>query len=89
MLKPLLNINHTEKEKNKIMASDIPQSIHGKDLPKSGLSSTITVNCEHIEKMLHTGTQGKFAFSSDEPAKMGGDDNHPAPLTYIAAGIGF
>jgi len=32
--------------------------------------------------------QREFVFYSDEPAFLGGDDEHPAPLEYFAAGIG-
>lgn len=31
----------------------------------------------------------KFTIYSDEPAFIGGDDSHPQPLLYIAAGIAF
>ena len=30
----------------------------------------------------------EFVFYSDEPSFLGGDDEHPAPLEYFAAGIG-
>ena len=71
------------------MPSDIPRSIVGKELPKGKFQSTVSVQCEHIEKMLHKGTRDKFTFYSDEPPRLGGDDNFPSPLTYIAGGIGF
>ena len=71
------------------MPSDIPQSIVGKELPKGKFQSTVLVQCEHIEKMLHKVTRDKFTFYSDEPPRLGGDDNFPSPLTYIAGGIGF
>ncbi len=71
------------------MPSDISQSVVGKELPKRKLQSTVSVKCEHIEKMLHKGTRDKFTFYSDEPSRLGGDDNYPSPLTYIAGGIGF
>ena len=71
------------------MPSDIPRAVHGDELPGSGSRFTISVDAEHIEKMLHKGTRGKFEVYSDEPDGMGGDDNYPAPLTYIAMGIGF
>ena len=71
------------------MPSDIPQSVVGSELPKGVYRSTIEIDCEHIEKMLHKADNGKFTFYSDEPPRIGGDDKHPAPLTYIVAGIGF
>ena len=71
------------------MPSDIPQSVVGKELPKGKFQSTVSVKCEHIEKMLHKGTREKFTFYSDEPPRQGGDDNFPSPLPDIAGGIGF
>ena len=47
------------------------------------------VTCDHLEKMLHVANHGEFSFFSDEPEKMGGENEFPAPLTYIASGIGF
>ena len=71
------------------MPGDIPQSVFGKDLPRGVRRSTVAVDCEHQEKMLHRGERGKFVFHSDEPESMGGDDSYPPPLTYIVGGIGF
>ena len=71
------------------MPSDIPQSVQGEELPKGVTRRTVAVDCEHVEKMLHKGTREKFTFYSDEPERMGGDDNYPPPLTYITGGIGF
>ena len=71
------------------MPSDIPQSIVGEELPEGVFTSTVVVDCEHIEKMLHKATRNQFTFYSDEPERLGGDANHPAPLAYIVAGIGF
>ena len=71
------------------MPSDIPQKILGKELPRGLMKSTIAIDCEHIEKMLHKGEKGEFTFFSDEPPSLEGDNKHPSPLTYIASGIGF
>jgi len=71
------------------MPSDIPQSKVGSELPKEVFKSTVSVECEHLEKMLHVGIRDKFTFYSDEPPRLGGDDNYPSPLTYIVGGIGF
>ena len=43
---------------------------------------------ENESKQLHRATQGNFTWHSDEPPRLGGDDNHPQPLTYLTAGIG-
>lgn len=70
------------------MPPDIPQTVFGKELPKEAMRSTIVVECENQEKQLHKATQGDFTWHSDEPPRLGGDDNHPQPLTYLTAGIG-
>ncbi len=31
----------------------------------------------------------QFTFHSDEPPDLWGEDEHPRPLDYILAGIGF
>ena len=38
------------------MTTDIPHELHGDELPRNGTQSTVSVDCEHIEKMLHKGT---------------------------------
>ncbi len=52
------------------------------------MQQTISVDVRNREKQLHEAHEGKFTWYSDEPPYLGGDDNHPQPLTYIAAGIG-
>lgn len=71
------------------MPSDIPPSVHGEELPRGGSVSTVAVDVEHVEKMLHRGTRQHFEVFCDEPERMGGEDKFPPPLTYIAMGIGF
>lgn len=44
---------------------------------------------ENLEKMLHRATVREFTFDSDEPPELGGDDNHPRPLDYLIAAVGF
>jgi len=88
MLNLCWNILIHNKE-NPRMPSDIPQSTVGSELPKEVFKSTVSVECEHLEKMLHVGSRDKFTFYSDEPPRLGGDDNYPSPLTYIVGGIGF
>ena len=43
---------------------------------------------EDLEAELDRLGSRSFVFHSDEPAFLGGDDLHPAPLEYFAAGIG-
>ncbi len=72
-----------------MMRSDIPQSLLGEEFATPRRELTISAECEHQEKMLHKATTGKFVFYADEPPTLGGEDNHPQPLRYIAAGFGF
>jgi hypothetical protein len=46
------------------------------------------VQVEQLEDEAKKVRQREFVFYSDEPAFLGGDDEHPAPLEYFAAGIG-
>jgi hypothetical protein len=71
------------------MPSDIAPSLHGDELPPGGSNSTVAVDVEHLEKMLHRGTRLHFEVFCDEPERMGGEDSYPPPLTYIAFGVGF
>lgn len=50
---------------------------------------TIEAQTTHVEKMKHDASVHGFTFSSDEPAGLGGDDNHPYPLHYLTAAIGL
>lgn len=43
----------------------------------------------NVDKMLHEGNVRQFTFHSDEPPELWGEDEHPRPLDYILAGIGF
>jgi uncharacterized OsmC-like protein len=45
-----------------------------------------TVN---VRKMLHRGTVREFVFYSDEPPDLWGEDEHPRPLDYLLASVGF
>lgn len=71
------------------MEPDIPTSVVGEELPQGVNWRTVAVDCEHVEKMLHKGTRDKFEVYSDEPARIGGEDNYPPPLTYLTWAIGF
>ncbi len=70
------------------MTMDIPQSVLGKELPKETMRNTIVVDIENKEKQLHEARRDDFTWFSDEPPRLGGDGNHPQPLTYLTAGIG-
>lgn len=70
------------------MQMDVPHEVFGDDLPKATMRKTLTVEITNLEKQLHEAREGKFTWASDEPPSLGGDDNHPQPLTYVTAGIG-
>ncbi len=44
---------------------------------------------QNVHRMLHEGHVRQFTFHSDEPPDLWGEDEHPRPLDYILAGIGF
>lgn len=57
----------------------------------------VEANAVHVEKMLHRVNVGsseapafgrpaaEFVVETDEPATLGGEDNHPHPVDYLAA----
>lgn len=62
--------------------------------PPGGLDPAVThrdvyveADAEHLEKMVHRARVGSFTFNSDEPASLGGEDNHPHPLDYFTAAV--
>ncbi len=69
-------------------ASDVTQLPEFSDNVRGKLiTMSATIRC--LEKQLKVATERKFEFYSDEPQYLGGEDNHPQPLTYISAGVGF
>jgi hypothetical protein len=46
------------------------------------------VQLESLEDEAIKVREREFVFYTDEPVFLGGDDHHPAPLEYFAAGIG-
>ena len=50
---------------------------------------TVEAKTENIRGMLHRANTHHFTFYSDEGPELGGDDAHPYPLDYVAAGIGL
>ena len=51
----------------------------------------MTADTETIEGkgQLKLGKSRHFQVYCDEPARIGGDDSYPPPLSYIAMGVGF
>lgn len=50
---------------------------------------TVEAETEHIRRMRHRATVHGFTFYSDEPDTLGGEDQHPYPLDYLAAAVGL
>ena len=83
MTKPLGNEDLSEKAGERVI--DKPE------LPPSGISNENDVYTETVagEVQLKRGTAGKFQVFCDEPARIGGTDQYPSPMNYLAMAIGF
>lgn len=55
-------------------------------LHRSVAQDVVTVN---LHDMTHEATVRQFRFYSDEPPDLAGADEHPRPLDYLLAGVGF
>jgi hypothetical protein len=83
MTKPLGNENLSDKMGERVI--DKPE------LPSSGITNENDVYTETLsgEMQLKRGTAGKFQVFCDEPARIGGTDQYPSPMSYLAMSIGF
>lgn len=54
-----------------------------------GKSVTMGADIKSLGKQLKSATYRDFEFRCDEPEWLGGEDNYPQPLTYLAAAVGF
>ena len=61
------------------------------ELPAAGITNENEVQTQVLagNMQLKRGTSGKFEVFCDEPARIGGTDKHPSPMTYLAMAIGF
>lgn len=61
------------------------------ELPAAGITNENEAICETLDRQvqLKIGRSGKFEVWCDEPARIGGTDQHPSPMTYLAMAIGF
>jgi hypothetical protein len=61
------------------------------ELPPAGMASENDAYTEIVsgEMQLKRGTSRHFEVLCDEPARIGGTDKHPSPMTYLAMAIGF
>ena len=63
-------------------------SIDAPELPAQPYEFVMETEVESLEKMHKIARHRKFEIHVDEPAHLKGDDNHPQPLIYVAAGLG-
>lgn len=66
--------------------AEIPRGLDPDVSERVVTHEALTVN---IDTMHHEAIAGRFTFSSDEPPELAGDDNHPRPLDYLLAAVGF
>ncbi len=61
------------------------------ELPSTGWGNGFTMyaDIEALGKQKKVARFRQFEFFCDEPPMIGGDDEYPQPLTYLAAGVGF
>jgi len=80
---PLTNKDLSEKVGERII--DKPE------LPQQGIFSESEAYTEVMsgEAQLKRGKSGKFEVLCDEPVRIGGTDQHPSPMGYLALAIGF
>lgn len=52
-------------------------------------TNTHQADVSSLGKQLKSARFRHFEFFSDEPPRMGGEDEYPQPLTYLAASLGF
>ena len=58
------------------------------DIPPASLR-TMSIEVESLGKQQKVGRFRHFEIYCDEPPRLGGDDEHPQPLTYLVAGVAF
>lgn len=63
---------------------DLPRAMRGKSFTMSADMETLK-----MDRQLKVARFRDFSFFCDEPHYLGGDDEYPQPLTYLAAGVGF
>jgi hypothetical protein len=83
MAKPLGNEDLSDKPGERVI--DKPE------LPAAGITNENEAVTEVIagQMQLKRGTSGKYEVFCDEPARIGGTDRYPSPMTYLAMAIGF
>ncbi len=72
--------------------SEVGQRVIDKpELPPGGITTDSEVYTEVVVGLgqLKRGTIGKFEVFSDEAERIGGTDQYPSPMSYMAMGTGF
>jgi hypothetical protein len=61
------------------------------ELPAAGITNENDLLTETVsgQLQLKRSKSGKFEVWCDEPARIGGTDTYPSPMTYLAMSIGF
>lgn len=59
------------------------------DFPPGFRRMVYHVDARVLDGQLKVARQRHHEFLCDEPPMMGGQDRHPQPLAYFAAGLGF
>jgi len=61
------------------------------ELPAQGITNENDVLTETMpgEMQLKRGKSGEFEVFCDEPKRIGGTDQYPSPMAYLAMSIGF
>jgi hypothetical protein len=61
------------------------------ELPPQGIATDAEVHTEVIENNMHLkrGIAGRFEVFSDEAPRIGGTDQYPSPMAYLAMATGF
>lgn len=76
-----------------LFGADTPDITKEPDLPKAMRGKVFTVSADmetiKMDRQLKVARFRHFEFFCDEPPIIGGDDEYPQPLTYLAAGVGF
>ena len=83
MTKPLGNEDLSDKPGERII--DKPE------LPAAGVTNENDVLTQTVSgnMQLKVSRSGEFTVYCDEPARIGGTDQYPSPMTYLAMAIGF
>jgi hypothetical protein len=83
-----MNDKHTLHSEQSIKPGE--RSIDKPELPKQGLLVRQFADTEAPPgSQLKVGRHRHFEVICDEPPHLGGNDEHPQPLTYICMGVGF